>query len=154
MNTRNFTRDTQVEFGTNLFGEETIYNVQNVLIPGIDTINVEVPNRGVMAEIQGDQITFQELNLTLLVDEEMKVWKDVMKHMFDHISLPSGEFELNQADSWVTIRDSAGRIMLNIVFHDSNITNIGSLNYDTTGEDGELVLDISIRYDYFSIENA
>lgn len=153
MNTRNFQRDTQVEFGTRLFGEVTSYNVQNVIIPGIDTTNIEVPNRGVMAMVQGDQIDFQELNVTILVDEELNTWKDLMKHMFDHIELPSGNFELNQANSWITIRDSAGRVMLNLVFHNSNITNVGSLSYDTTGEDTELTLDVSLRYDYFSIES-
>lgn len=152
MNTRNFQRDTQIEFGTRLFGEITSYNVQTVMIPGIDTTNIEIPNRGVMAELQGDQILFQDLSLTLLVDEDLNTWKDLMKHMFDHIQLPSGHFELNQANSWITIRDSAGKIMLNLVFHGSNITSVSGMSYDTTGEDTEITLDISIRYDYYSIE--
>jgi len=150
-NIRNFQRDTQIEFGTRLFDEVITYNVQNVLLPGIDMDDAEAHTRGIKALIQGDSVEFQELSLTIIVDEEMKVWKDLMKKMFEHIEIPDNTFTLNPADSWITIRNSKGEDVMTVTFYESHITTIGSLSYDSTGEDDELIMDISIRYDYFLI---
>lgn len=149
MNTRNFQRDTQIEFGTRLFGEETTWNIQNIMIPGIDMDSPETYTRGSKALIQGDSIEYQELSLTFIIDEEMKVWKELMNYLFENVNTTESTFMLNPADSWITIRDSKGSDILTITYTNSHITNIGSLSYDSTGEDAELVLDVSIRYDYF-----
>lgn len=152
MNTRNFQRDTQIEFGTLLFGEEIIYNIQNVMIPGVDVDSPEVFVNGVKGLLQADALDFQELNITILIDEELKVWKELMAYMFKNVNIPNKTFDVNPAQSWVTIRNSKGEEVMTCTFHDSHITNIGSLSYDSTGEDDELVLDVSIRYDWFEIK--
>ena len=149
MNTRNFQRDTQIEFGTSIFGEDVTYNIQNVIIPGIDMDSAETFNRGAKALIQGDAIEYQELNLTIIVDEEMKVWKELMGFLFENVNTQEATFNLNPGDSWITIRNSKGADILTIEFSASHITNIGSLSYDASGEDDELIMDISLRYDYF-----
>lgn len=150
-NTRNFQRDTQVEFGTLLFGEEAVFNIQNVTLPGISTTNPEVHKRGVKGFLQGDSMEFEEITLTFLADEEMTVWKQVMGHMFDHIEIPSGNMTMNSADSWITINGSDGGKVLKLYLHNCSINNIGSLQYDTTSEDEVLTFDVSLNYDYFEI---
>lgn len=150
-NIRNFQRDTQVEFGTLLFDEEVTFNIQNVTLPGITTSNPEMYNKSVKMFNQGDSYEFEEITLTFIADEDMEVWKSIMNNMFKHIELPSGNFELNPADSWITINSSAGEQILKLYLHNCSINSVGSLSYSTTTDDEVLTFDVTINYDYFDI---
>ena len=76
MNTRNFTHNSNFLFTTNLFGEETTYNLQTVNLPGISFSNVQLSKSSIMGNLQGDTPTYSPLNLSFIVDEELKIWKE------------------------------------------------------------------------------
>ena len=150
-NFRNFQRDTQIEFGTNLFGDEVIYNVLSVIVPGIDTTNIEVNKNSVQGWIQGSQITFQELTVSILVDEDMEAWKTVVANLFKHVELPSGKMTMNPADSWVSIKSSEGIDVLKLQFINCTLMNLTPLTYDNSSDNNVLTFDLNIQFDYFKI---
>lgn len=150
-NLRNFSKDTQIQFGTKLFGDEVSYNVQMVVLPGLDTANIETRASGVQGWIQGDSIDFQDLTLSVIVDEDINTWKSVMKQMLTHVNVKTGRFERLEADSWVQVMNSSGEVVLKLKFINSSIINIGTLTYDSTGEDAIMTFDIVMQFDWFEI---
>ncbi len=150
-NLRNFSKDTQIQFGTKLFGDEVSYNVQMVVLPGLDTANIETRASGVQGWIQGDSIDFQDLTLSVIVDEDINTWKSVMKQMLTHVNVKTGRFERLEADSWVQVMNSSGEVVLKLKFINSSIINIGTLTYDSTGEDAIMTFDLVMQFDWFEI---
>jgi hypothetical protein len=150
---KNFALDTSIYFGSTLFDDEIVYNVQNVNLPGIDFSHPQIPSRtGAYLNNTSDQITFNDLQLTILLDESFSIWLKLMAKAFSMVTVPDANFSKNEGDSFILITDSQGNTLLKVWYRNSKILNIGDLNYSSSNDNNVLVLDLALKYDYMDIE--
>ena len=150
---RNFSHTSNFFFGSNLFGEETLYAIQSCNLPGLSFTHIMTATRGVSAYIQGDTITYTDLNIEIIVDEELKTWKDIVGSMQKMRDPVTSSGELIEKISWLEIHDDNSKLILKLYFQGSKIESIGDLQYLSTGEDEILILPCTIKYDYYTIED-
>ena len=78
---RNFTHNSNFFFQTNLFTEEeTSYAVQECNLPGMNFSHVQVGKSSVFGNLEGDTITYNDLILSLIIDEKLVVWKEIINN--------------------------------------------------------------------------
>ena len=156
MNTgnKNYALDTSIYFGTTLFSEGTLYNVQSVNLPGVNFSNPQIASRsGALIAGQADNITFNDLQLTLIIDESFSIWKEVMINAFKMVNVTQSMFNKNYHDAYVIITDSQGNDILKVWFRNAQITSIGDLPFASSNMNEHLTLDIELQYDYMEIQD-
>jgi hypothetical protein len=94
---------------------------------------------------------FDDLNLDIIIDEELKTWKEIVNNMFKMREQYSGTGELVEGDSWLEIQDDNTHRILKLEFKDCMIESIGDLEYNSTSEDEIMTLPVTIKYDYYEI---
>ena len=152
MSVRNFSHNSNFFFQTNLFSEEeTSYAIQEVNLPGVSFSHIQASARSVMGNFQGDTLTFNDLTLNLIIDEDLVVWKEIMNKMLT-MRNPENELgELVEKYSYLEIHDDNSNQILKLEFKDCMIESIDDLAYNTTSEDEIITCSITIKYDYFVI---
>jgi hypothetical protein len=153
-NNKNFALDTSIYFGTTLFAEDTLYNVQSVNLPGVDFSHPQIASRsGALITGQADNITFNDLQLTLIIDEGFNIWKDIMTNAFKMVKVTQPMFNKNFHDAYVVITDSQGNDILKVWFRNAQITSIGDLSFASSNMNEHLTLDVGLKYDYMEIQD-
>lgn len=144
----NFNLNTNVVFGTNLFGTETIYNIQSVNLPGL-TVGIDnIPSRydALHAKKSNNSLDYNPLTMTIICDEQMRVWTELIKSIIKY-----REYNGNQGDAWINITDSTGKTVLYIKYHNIIPVAVSDLEYSTTGANDELIFEFQVEYDYYTI---
>ncbi|MHB8097985.1 MAG: hypothetical protein ACYDD5_00135 [Sulfuricurvum sp.] len=150
-NTRNFTHTSNFFFGTSLFGEETLYNIQTCNLPGMQFNHIQVSHRAVQGFLQGDTIDYNDLNIDIIVDENLEVWKDIVTSMQIMREPKTSTAEKIERMSWLEIHDDNSNRVLKIELSGSMIESIGDLDFTTTGDDEVILLPVTIKYDFYKI---
>jgi len=152
MNNRNFTHNSNFIFQTNLFNkEETIYSIQECNLPGISFSHIQINKSSVTGNFQGDTATYNDLSLTLIVDEKLTIWKDIVKTLQKMRDPYPSEAEEIVEYSYLEIHDDNSNLVVKLEFVDCLIESIGDLIYNTTEEDEIMTCEVSIKYDYYNI---
>jgi hypothetical protein len=150
---KNYALDTSIYFGSTLFTEGTIYNVQSVNLPGVDFSHPQIASRsGALITGEADNITFNDLQLTLIIDEGFSIWTEIMTNAFNMVSVTKSMFNKNYHDAYVIITDSQGNDILKVWFRNAQITSIGDLPFSSSNMNEHLTLDIGLKYDYMEIQ--
>jgi len=151
-NMRSFSHNSNFFFQTNLFNEEeTSYAIQEVNLPGVSFSHIQTSARSVMGNIQGDTLTFNDLTLNLIIDEDLVVWKEIMNKILE---MRNPENELGkqiEKYSYLEIHDDNSNKILKLEFINCMIESIDDLAYNTTSEDEVITCSITIKYDYFVV---
>lgn len=150
-NTRNFTHTSNFFFGTTLFGEETLYNIQMCNLPGMQFSHIQISRRAVQGNIQGDTLVYNDLNIDIIVDEKLEVWKDIVQSMQRMRDPKTSNGEQIERMSWLEIHDDNSNKVLRIELSGSMIESLGDLEFNTTGEDEIISLPVTVKYDYYKI---
>jgi len=151
MTNRNFTHNSNFTFQTNLFGEDSNYGIQSVQLPGLSFSHIEISRHSIMGGIQGDTINYNNLSLDLIIDEELKIWKDMVQKLQEMRSPDSGTSKQIEEFGYLEIHDDNTKKVLKLEFKGMMLESIGDMNYNTTSEDEVLTLNVTIKYDYFRV---
>jgi hypothetical protein len=152
-NTRNFTHNSNFFFGTNLFGDESLFNIQTVNLPGLNFAHIQAGRQSSMLNFQADTLNFNDLTVDIIVDEKLEVWKDIAGSMLKMREAESGYGELIEKNSWLEIQDDNGGSVLKLKFTNCLIESMDDLAYNTNADDEIITMSVTIRYDYYEIED-
>lgn len=142
---------------------EVNYFCQAANIPGISigAIDVATPLKNV--KFSGDEISYEELNIRFVVDENMKNWLSIYEWIIS-LGFPSKEDQekyrrlqnsnkLTQ-DATLTVLTSNMNAQINFIFKDCFPLNLSSINFDSGNTDVEYVTaDVSFAYDVYEVRN-
>lgn len=151
MNTRNNAFNSNILFGSTIFSKDTIYQVQDTELPGIEVNHVQENTRVGHINIQGSTSKYNPIKLTVLVDEDLKVWKELIGVMQKYHIPGTNECEPLVGDSWIEFRDNRNNYMFKVELKNCYISSVSNLSYSTTSNNESLSLDIELIYDYFEI---
>lgn len=153
MNIKNFTHQSNIFFGSTLFGRDFTAFVQRLNLPGISFSNIELSKTATKFYIQGDTPNYENLTIDLIVDEEFIVWREIMNHFQLMTKVGNGDQTPMVFSSFLHIFNEKDKSILRIDFTDCVLESISSLEFDTTSDDQELTISLSINYAYFTFNN-
>ena len=152
MNNRNFTHSSNFVFVTNLFNDEqTAYAIQEVNLPGLSFSHIASSHRSANLHLQGDILNFNDLTLNLIVDEELKVWKEIVNKMTRMRDAYSTNGENIEEMSFLEIHDDNSKLVLKLEFSGCMISSIDDLSFTTISEDEIITCSVGITYDYYRV---
>ena len=152
MSIRNFTHNSNFIFTTNLFNDEqTSYGIQEVNLPGISFSHIQVQRHSVLGNIQGDTITYNDLSLNIIVDEELNTWKEIVNKMQEMRNPEISTAEKKEEMGYLEIQDDNTNKVLKLEFYGMIVESIDDLAYSTNGEDEIITMGVTIKYDYYQI---
>ncbi|MCK5535520.1 MAG: hypothetical protein KAI79_01770 [Bacteroidales bacterium] len=151
MNYRNYSQKTNYTCGTEAFDLLPFYATA-VNIPGVNFSLPEVGGRsGTKLSVSADNVSFNNLSLEILVDEDYKIYNEIMDIIFDHINVESGSFADFSFDFWCEVNDDMGKKVMKIEYYNCKIESVGDLSLDSSDDVPEQMFSLDIRFDYFKI---
>lgn len=151
-NIRDNSLSSNVLFYSTLLGEKTLYSVQQTELPSVDMEHPRMNTRSGVINVQGDIVEYQPITITFIIDSKLERWKEIMSVMQRYHIAGTNTCESVTGTSWVEIRDNNNNYLFKVVLHESYFKNIGALRYSSAEDDEVLSLEVTIVYDYFTIE--
>ena len=142
---------------------EVNYFVQSASLPGVSIGSISVPTPLKAIDIAGDEVTFEELSIKFIVDENMKNWLSIYDWIIG-LGFPTPEGQAKYAklavtkelttDATLTVLTSNMNPQINFVFRECFPLSLSSIAFDSGGTDIDYVTaDVSFRYDVYTVEN-
>jgi hypothetical protein len=139
------------------------YFCQSATLPGISIGSISVPTPLKTIELSGDEVTFEELTIKFIVDENMKNWLSIYDWIIG-LGFPTEEGQAKYAklaiaselttDATLTVLTSNMNPQMNFVFRDCFPLSLSSIAFDSGGTDIDYVTaDVSFRYDVYTVQN-
>ena len=158
----NFLSPIGFKFTLNNFPEVN-YFCQSATLPGISISTIPVPTPLKQIELSGDEVTFEELSIKFIVDENMKNWLSIYdwiiglgfptKEGQEKYKKLSEDSELT-TDATLTVLTSNMNPQINFVFRECFPLSLTSIAFDSGGTDIDYVTaDVTFRYDVYTVEN-
>ena len=142
---------------------EVNYFCQAANLPGLSLGGVEFPTPLKNIQYTGDEISFEELSIRFVVDENMKNWLSIYdwiigmgipdKAAAEKYKKLKDENKLT-ADGTLTILTSNMNAQMNIKFKNLFPLNLSGISFDSTAADIDYVVaDVTFQYDIYEIQN-
>jgi hypothetical protein len=149
---RNFTHNSNFFFQTNLFTkDETSYAVQECNLPGLNFSHIQISKNAVFGNEQGDTISYNDLNISLIIDENLVVWKDIITSMQNMRNPVTTEGEEYMKYGYLIIQDDNTNQIIKLEFIDMFIESIDDMTFNTNSEDEIITCTVTIKYDYYVV---
>ena len=142
---------------------EVNYFVQSASLPGISISAIDVPTPLKTVAMVGDEVSFEELSIKFIVDENMKNWLSIYDWIIG-LGFPTKEGQekykkLSEnsevtTDATLTVLTGNMNPQINFIFQECFPLNLSSIAFDSGGSDIDYVTaDVSFRYDVYTVEN-
>jgi len=142
---------------------EVNYFVQSASLPGISISAIDVPTQLKAVAVAGDEVTFEELSIKFIVDENMKNWLSIYDWIIG-LGFPTEEGQKKYkklsenseltTDATLTVLTGNMNPQLNFVFKECFPLSLTSIAFDSGGTDIDYVTaDVSFRYDVYTVQN-
>ena len=139
------------------------YFCQSATLPGISISAIDVPTPLKTIAMVGDEVSFEELSIKFIVDENMKNWLSIYDWIIG-LGFPTKEGQEKYAklaiaselttDATLTVLTSNMNPQINFRFHSVFPLSLSSIAFDSGGTDIDYVTaDVSFRYDVYTVEN-
>lgn len=140
----------------------TSFYIQRATIPGVSVGGIDVPTPFRQNRVHGDHLMHDEFSVTVRVDEEMKVYKEMydwiskiaISSSFDQYKTLKESDQKIYSDITLVVMNSRQNPAIEITMIDAFPLSISSINLDTTSTDEEFAtLDITFRYNDLRVGN-
>lgn len=135
-----------------------IYFCQTALWPSVSTSPAVVPTPFVETYRHGDKLVFDPLQLTFIVDEDMRNWEDIYIWLAtltfpEKFRMFPNRFPKKYYDAILTVNDNSNNAKVRGKFHNCHPITLGSIQFDTTtNADLTPICDLTFQYDVLSFE--
>ena len=152
MNTGNLAQKTTWKFGSYDINIADVY-LQEFSLPGINLEPIDIyAQAGAKVALYSDSISYNDLELTLLIDEDYQVYFELMRYVYRQIN-PQNKTHANQEFTcFVTLTDNKGKDIFTVTFYNARFTAVGDISLSTQGDESYNTLSATIKYDYYLID--
>ena len=149
INTRNYSQKTNYKCGSETFDLLPFY-ATSVTLPGVTQNLPEISGRnGAPISMSPANITFNGLSVSVLLDEDYKIWIELMNKI--RVNPEEGTFNNEYFDFWIEVTNDMGHHVMKIEYYSCNIESITDLELATNDDITEQTFTLEIKYDYFKI---
>lgn len=128
------------------------FYVQESILPDVNIGEIEMPNRWQNFKIPGDNINWGVLTLTLVCDEDLLAYKDLINLIMKYKNPKTGDIDIedNLFTSYLFLTTNKNNVKHQIEFVDCWVQSISSLTLSsTTSEDDIITFTVDIMYSYY-----
>jgi hypothetical protein len=149
----NYSLDSNIIFSSPLLGDDITFTIQSVNLPGLNIDIIKQPSRQQVLNptITTEHLNFNPLELTLILDEDMKNWMEMIKVMIK--SKEEAEY-MDYHDGTLKIKGNNGKHIMTLVYTNIVISDISDMQFSTTGENTEQTFNVTIHYDWYDIKEV
>ena len=120
----------------------------SVTLPGLNLNNPFVSTgSGTPINLNGDNILFNAVQLSLLIDEDYDIYFEFITKIQESINQVSGSFAVQEFDFFIEINNSKGENIFKVNLVNAKIQSIGDVILDTSSEETEMALPIELVFD-------
>lgn len=137
------------------------YFCQSVILPSVSTSEIMMPTPFSDTYRHGDKLVYEPITLTVIVDEDLKVWEET-HNWLKALTSPTNFEEYRRIksriipayyDGILTINTNANIPNLRLKFRNCHPISLGSIQFSSSDSaDTTILTDITFRYDYYDIE--
>jgi hypothetical protein len=127
--------------------------VQEVNIPGITIGIIEHPWQSMKDKMPGDSIEFNNLTLTVILDEDLKSLKEIIDNcMISHNPTTNTYHNKNALfDATLHLTSNKNNVKHTLTFYDAWIQSFSDISLQTTSsEDEQVTVQFEIVYNYYT----
>ena len=139
------------------------YFCQAATLPGVSISSIEIATPLKSIQMSGDEVSFEELSIKFIVDENMKNWLSIY-NWITRLGFATVEDQVEYkklrdageltTDATLTVLTSNMNPQINFRFHECFPLSLSSIAFDSGGTDIDYVTaDVSFQYDNYSVEN-
>lgn len=135
--------------------DELELNIVECNIPGLSLGEIQWNYNSLGYKSPGDSLTFNNLSLSVLCDNNLDTLKKVLKHIFTIKDPETGEIEIHKTPftSVLHILTNKGNFNKKIIFYDCWIQNISDIQLTTLNNEDEVItFNLDIIFSYYVIE--
>jgi hypothetical protein len=130
----------------------TEYNVQTMALPELSVSGAEVYSGHRNFAMTGEKITYGQMTVAFLVDEEMQNYKEIHDWLIAMATQADSKQDGKVRDVTLAILNSSNNVNKEIKFVDAFPVDLSSLPFDLTATDIEyLTATVTFQYSYFKI---
>ena len=133
-----------------------VFNLTNYTHPSVSLGQAQLSHKDASFKLPSNVITYDDLNLSFIVDEQLKNYLEVYSWMLrckPLVGSPKLIHELR--DITVYVLDSHKQPVLKFTYKDAFPTNLGALAYATNVSDTDvLTCDTTLAYQSFAVERV
>ena len=160
---RSFLSNNKFEFVLRRVPNFTYY-VQSVNLPSMTLGSTTVNTPFTVVSIPGNQITFGQLTLSFMVDEDMRTWYELYDWIYQlgnpesfnkRGTLKDQDDIMNSvtSDATLYIKTNANNNNRKINFYGAYPTDLGGLDFSSTGSQDFLTASVTFNYTYYKLED-
>lgn len=127
--------------------------VTSTNLPGFTLGGLDISRPVVKDSRPGDSLTFNDLSLTVLCDEDLNAYKEIYTYIIKSANPNTGELDISSPvfDSTLFLMTNKNNVQHKIVFYNSFFKEIGDLQFETTSsEDEQLTFTIGLGFSFFN----
>lgn len=153
MNVNNLAQKTNFTAGSPAFTNIPFF-LTALNVPGFNLGHGLTGGRGgTKSIVSADTITWNSLSLDLLIDEDLKIYTEIMAIIKKNINIDTGNFDDFVFDFWIELNNNKGNKILKLEFKNCRIESVGDIQLDTQDDITEHIMNMSMLYDYYNIES-
>lgn len=154
MNMNNFSQKTNFTAGSSAFKNVPFF-ITTLNIPGFNlNHNIMGARAGTHVLSSSDTITWNALSMDLLIDEDLKIYVELMSVIKKNINIEDGTFNDFVFDFWIDVNNNKGNPILKLNFTNCRIESIGDIELNTQDDATEHMLNFSMVYDFYTIDSS
>lgn len=130
---------------------EVNYFIQTAEVPGLTMSGVDTPFMNYQGNVPSNRIDYDQLNLTMIVDEDWENWYSIVKWM-QRIRRNNTPITEDMSDMTLHLFNSVKGKGKRLYFHGAYPVLLGSIPLDSTQTDvNPLVCSLAIRYQDYEL---
>jgi hypothetical protein len=143
-----------------------VYFLQAVNLPGVSTGEALQPTPFVDLYRPGDKIVYDTLNVTFLVDEDMRSWFELHDWIrgltfpksfdeYNRLKKENSDFGKIYSDATLSITRNSNLPNIRLRFADCFPTNLSTIQFNAMDSaDMTLIADATFRFQYYEVERS
>ena len=134
-------------------GHDIACDVQAFTHPTVTVTSATQSTPRRLIPIPGDKLEFDPLNVSMLLDENFTVYKEIVNWINSHVlEDDTDNFKDKMVDVKLHVRNNQGNSTTTITYHNAFPVNIGSLDFNSADEiDSFFRFDVIFMYSHFTI---
>lgn len=160
---KSFLSNNKYEFVIDRLPHVTFF-IQSIVIPDVSLNGTQVPSPYVSVPIPGNILNYGELQVTYIMDEDMKAWREIYDWMYN-LGNPESQNKIGDltqtpgrrnsvtSDASLLVKSNANNPRIKFTFKDMFPTNLGGVTLSSAEGQEFLTSTISFLYSHYNVES-
>jgi hypothetical protein len=160
---KSFLSNNKYEFVIDRLPHVTFF-IQSVVIPDVSLVGTQVPSPYVSVPIPGNILNYGELQVTYIMDEDMRAWREIYDWMYN-LGNPESKNKIGDltqtlgrrnsvtSDASLLVKSNANNPRVKFTFKDMFPTTLGGVTLSSAEGQEFITSTISFLYSHYNVDS-